>query len=337
MNTGLKITAFAAAVAATFGTAYGVGQAIDPVTEAKPAARHGEHDGDPRKEKEMNGEHEGAQHAGHGESAPGGLQVSERGYTLDLRTARIEADRQEELRFAVVKDSSGKNVTAYAKEHDKELHLIVASRDLNTYRHLHPTRAADGTWSTKVELPEAGGYRVFADFRPEGAKEGLTLGADLAVAGRYEPKELPAHDTTAKVDGYDVTLKGDLRTGAGGDLTLNVAKDGKPVTDLQPYLGAYGHLVALRAGDLAYLHVHPNGEPGDGRTKPGPGISFMAAAPSKGAYRLFLDFKHEGKVRTAAFTVHAGGGTGHDGHGATEKGDGAKESGGAQEGGGHRH
>ncbi|MEV5981989.1 hypothetical protein [Streptomyces sp. NPDC052114] len=330
MNTGLKITAFAAAVAATFGTAYGVGQVIDPVTEKKPAARHGEHDGGPQKEKEMNGEHEGAQHAGHGESTPGGLQVSERGYTLDLRTARIEADRKEELRFAVVKDSSGKNVTAYAKEHDKELHLIVASRDLNTYRHLHPTRAADGTWSTKVELPEAGGYRVFADFRPEGAKEGLTLGADLAVAGAYGPKDLPAHSTTAKVDGYDVTLKGDLKTGAGGDLTLNVAKDGRPVTDLQPYLGAYGHLVALRSGDLAYLHVHPNGEPGDGKTKAGPGISFMAAAPSKGAYRLFLDFKHEGKVRTAAFTVHAGGG-----HGDAEK-DGA-EHGGTEEGGGHQH
>ncbi len=109
------------------------------------------------------------------------------------------------------------------------------------------------------------------------------------------------------VDGYEVTLDGALRPGAGGQLKLAVEKDGKPVTDLQPYLGAYGHLVALRAGDLAYLHVHPNGEPGDGRTEPGPEVSFTATVPSKGAYRLFLDFRHEGKVRTAAFTVHAGG------------------------------
>lgn len=43
------------------------------------------------------------------------------------------------------------------------------------------------------------------------------------------------------------------------------------VTDLKPYVGAFGHLVALRAGDLAYLHVHPDGAPGDGRTAPGPG------------------------------------------------------------------
>ncbi|MEW2391774.1 hypothetical protein AB0933_25810 [Streptomyces venezuelae] len=322
MNTGLKITAFAAAVAATFGTAYGVGTGIDPVTDRDktPSARHGEHE-EPKEE--------GTKAAAH---TPGGLQISDRGYTLDLADPRIEAGKKQRLRFTVVEDATGRNVTAYAKEHDKELHLIVASRDLTTYRHLHPTRAADGTWSTDVRLPDAGGYRVFADFRPEGAKEGLTLGADLGVAGTYEPRDLPAAGTTTKVDGYDVTLKGDLKTGAGGDLTLSVAKNGRPVTDLQPYLGAYGHLVALRSGDLAHLHVHPNGTPGDGRTKAGPTISFGTAAPSKGAYRLFLDFKHGGEVRTAAFTVYAGG--------APEKGDGAAEKGddgAAEEGGGHEH
>jgi hypothetical protein len=328
MNTGLKITAFAAAVAATFGSAYGVGKGVDPVTaEKKPASEHGGHGGK-KGEREVEGES-----AGHAETVPGGLQISERGYTLDLKTARIGAEKREELRFTVVKDGSGgaagggaggggaagKNVTAYRKEHGKELHLIVASRDLTTYRHLHPTRAADGTWSTPVELPEAGGYRVFADFTPEGAKEGLTLGADLAVAGKYEPKGLPEHNTKASVDGYEVSLDGELKPGKAVDLTLNVEKNGKPVTDLQPYLGSYGHLVALRSGDLAYLHVHPTGEPGDGKTKPGPGVSFAATAPSEGAYRLFLDFKHEGVVRTAAFTVRVGSAGG--GGGSAESGD----------------
>ncbi|MEU8957328.1 hypothetical protein AB0C93_23835 [Streptomyces sp. NPDC048518] len=295
MNTALKITAFATAVAATFGTAYGVGQSIDPVTNEPPAVRHGEHDD-----------------TNHAATPPGGLQISDRGYTLDLKTPRVRAGEKQRLRFAVVDDASGRNVTAYRTEHDKELHLIVASRDLTTYRHLHPERAADGTWSTPVELPEAGGYRVFADFRPEDAKgeakEGVTLGADLGAAGTYRPKELPAHATTTRVDGYDVTLKGELKTGAGGELTLDVTRNGRPVADLQPYLGAYGHLVALRAGDLAYLHVHPVGAPGDGATKAGPGITFGATAPSKGAYRLFLDFRHGGEVHTAAFTVHAGDG-----------------------------
>ncbi|MFI6137708.1 hypothetical protein ACIBCC_05925 [Streptomyces griseus] len=299
MHTGLKITAFAAALAATFGSAYAVGGAMDPAAEKEPSHQdaHGAKER-PAAEKD----------AARTPELPGGLQISQGGYALDLDTPRVEAGEPAELRFAVVDEDSSRKVTAFRREHGKELHLIVASSDLTTYRHLHPERAADGTWSTPVELPEAGGYRVFADFTPDGKNaEGVTLGADLAVSGDARPEALPDAERTVTVDGYEVTLDGALRPGAGSELKLGVEKDGKPVTDLQPYLGAYGHLVALRAGDLAYLHVHPNGEPGDGRMKPGPEVSFTATAPSKGVYRLFLDFRHEGKVRTAAFTVHAGG------------------------------
>ncbi|MFC9504108.1 hypothetical protein [Streptomyces sp. NPDC057002] len=301
MNTGLKITAFAAALAATFGTAYGVGQGIDPVVADRPPKHEDEHTRPAPEPKEDGG------HAGQETPPAGGLQISEGGYTLDLETPRVTAGQRADLRFTV-RDGSGRAVTAYQREHEKELHLIVASRDLVTYRHLHPARAADGTWSIPVDLPRAGGYRVFADFTP--AKENarnLTLGADLAASGRYQPEKLPPASTTAETDGYEVELAGALRPGRASELKLQVSRAGKPVTDLQPYLGAYGHLVALRSGDLAYLHVHPNGEPGDGTTRPGPAVSFTATAPSAGSYRLFLDFKHEGKVRTAAFTVRAGG------------------------------
>jgi hypothetical protein len=299
MNTGLRITVFAAALAATFGTAYGVGGTVDAISPEPKGGAHGGPDG------HVTAGHEEAS-GGHEAVAPGGLEISQGGYTLDLKTPRIEAGKKAELRFAVVQDSTGRKVTAYQREHGKELHLILASRDLGVYRHLHPARAADGTWSTPVDLPKAGSYRVFADFKPKGG-EALTLGADLAASGTYKPTELPERNTTARTDGYEVKLDGDLTPGKAGELTLTVNKDGKPVRNLQPYLGAYGHLVALRSGDLAYLHVHPNGEPGDGKTQPGPEVSFTATAPSAGAYRLFLDFQHEGKVRAAAFTVRAAG------------------------------
>jgi len=216
----------------------------------------------------------------------------------------------------VVRDKKGDAVTSYEKEHDKELHLILASRDLATYRHLHPKRDESGKWSIRTELPRSGDYRLFAGFAPRGAAEGLTLGSDLAVSGAYEPEALPKPSRTADVDGYRVTLDGELQPGSAQELKLKVSRDGKPVTDLQPYLGAYGHLVALRAGDLGYLHVHPNGEPGDGKTKAGPGISFTTTAPTEGSYRLFLDFKHEGKVRTAAFAVRTGAAHGGEQNGA---------------------
>ncbi|MFB7517696.1 hypothetical protein [Streptomyces sp. NPDC056144] len=294
MNTGVKITAFAAALAATFGAAYGVGQAVGPVDEPREATH---------------AEHAEAAAGETGASAPadlpGGLQVSEGGYTLALDTP-TPARGKSTLRFAI-KDAAGEKVTAFATEHGKQLHFIVASRDLTTFRHLHPVRAADGTWSVDADLPAAGAYKAFADFTPAAPGAGaVTLGADLAVPGAFAPKPLPAVAPTADVDGYRVRLGGTLDPGKAGELRLTVSKAGKPVTDLEPYLGAYGHLVALRDGDLAYLHVHPN-EGG-----PGPDVSFTATAPSAGTYRLFLDFQHEGKVRTAAFTVTAGAGAAVD-------------------------
>ncbi|WP_431043105.1 hypothetical protein ACQUSR_15230 [Streptomyces sp. P1-3] len=328
MNTGLKVGAFATALAATFGTAYAVGGSVDRISAAERTEHHRDHgdqgdqgDQESRGDRGGHGDHgDRGDHGGHAadqghpdrtggegraDHPAGGLQISESGYTLDLRTPRVEADRRAELRFTV-RDRDGRPVTAYRESHGKELHLILAARDLGTFRHLHPTRSGDGTWRTTVDLPKAGDYRVLADFAPAaGDGRNLTLGADLAASGAYEPADVSATARTATVDGYTVTLRGGLTPGEARELTLTVARDGRPVTDLQPYLEAYGHLVALRSGDLAYLHVHPGGAPGDAATGPGPDISFTATAPSAGTYRLFLDFKHDGKVRTAAFTLPA--------------------------------
>jgi hypothetical protein len=155
-----------------------------------------------------------------------------------------------------------------------------------------------------LSLPAGGSYRAFADFAPTGGA-GTTLGVDLAVPGPFEPVE-HAPSRTAQVDGYTVELTGELVPGRASPVTLTVSKDGRPVTDLQPYLAAYGHLVALREGDLAYLHVHPDGAPGDGVTPAGPQIEFVAEVPSAGSYRLFLDFQRDGVVGTAEFTVPTG-------------------------------
>jgi hypothetical protein len=145
---------------------------------------------------------------------------------------------------------------------------------------------------------------VIADFTPEGW-DGVTLADDVAVAGAFTPAELPADDRTATVrtdqGTYTVTLEGDTAPGARTVLTARLELDGAPVTDLEPYLGAFGHLVAIRAGDLGYLHVHPE------EGAPGPAIDFATGFPTPGTYRLFLDFKHRGVVRTAAFTVESGG------------------------------
>lgn len=239
-----------------------------------------------------------------GGSEVSGLAVSQDGYTLDVTGTPAQANSPGELAFRVL-GPNGAPVTAFTPTHDKPLHLIVVRRDQSGFQHLHPVMGADGTWRTTTSLAP-GDHRVFADFAPDGRGEALTLGRDIAVGGAYSPAPLPPPSTVATTpDGYTVTLTGTLVPGTASPVTLSVSRDGAPVTDLQPYLAAYGHLVALRTGDLAYLHVHPIGSPGDGRTPAGPAVAFMAEVPSAGPYRLYLDFAHQGVVRTAEFTVVA--------------------------------
>ncbi|NBE50134.1 hypothetical protein [Streptomyces boluensis] len=241
-----------------------------------------------------------AAHTPHGGTRPGGLSVSEDGYTLELdstiRTAGVQP-----VSFRVV-GPDGRAVTEFVPEHEKELHFIAVRRDTAGFQHVHPVRDEKGTWSVELAL-EPGDWRFFTDVHPAGHDGTMTLGIDVAVSGPYDPQPLPEATGTALIGEYSVALDGELRPAEASELTLTVSRNGIPVTDLQPYLAAYGHLVALRVGDLGYLHVHPEGAPGDGHTAPGPEISFMAVAPTAGTYRLFLDFKHEDVVRTAEFTV----------------------------------
>ncbi len=311
MSTSLRVVAFLAALAAVFGVTVAAGRAFGPV-EAAPAhedAPHGSSASPGSPSTPASPAPGGTPGSGAGASAgpselPGGLQVSQEGYTLRLLDTDFPAGPRTPVRL-LVEGPTGTPVLDYVPQHEKELHLIAVRRDFSGFQHVHPTRGADGVWSTTLALTP-GSWRVFADMAPRGGNP-LTLGADLSVAGTHQPVAAPEHDVrTTTVDGYTVTLEGDLTPGTDSGLTLAVSRAGKPVTDLDPYLGAYGHLVALRTGDLAYLHVHPEGHPGDGTTAPGPEITFGTAVPSPGTYRLFLDFRHEGVVRTAAFTVTAG-------------------------------
>jgi hypothetical protein len=169
--------------------------------------------------------------------------------------------------------------------------VIVVRRDGRGFQHLHPELASDGTWSVAVTLPEAGTYRVFADFSHD--SEARTLAADLTVDGDARYRALPEPAATVGTgDGYSVRLDAHgIGSGHEAELGFTVTRNGAAVTP-EPYLGARGHLVALREGDLAFLHVHPDED----------SLAFTAEFPSAGRYGLYLQFKHEGRVHTAAFT-----------------------------------
>ena len=296
MNTPVKLAAFALGLVAVFAAATGLGSAVGPVGPVA-ASTADEHDMDP----EAGAPHDDAGHEASAADLPAGLTVSQSGYTLELAERSLPAGPATPVAFRVL-GPDGEAVTGYDVDHDVDLHLIAVRRDLTGFQHVHPELGPDGTWRVPLAL-EPGAWRLFADFTPTALGENLTLGADLAVPGGYAPAPLPAGTPTAEVDGFTVVLTGGLEAGAESELTLSVSRDGRPVTDLEPYLGAYGHLVVLRDGDLAYLHAHPLGEAGGGPPAAGPHVRFATTAPSAGTYRLFLDFQHDGVVRTAAFTV----------------------------------
>jgi hypothetical protein len=178
----------------------------------------------------------------------------------------------------------------------------VIRRDLSGFQHLHPTMAPDGTWSVDLPLPAAGSYRAIADFTAivGGRQVATTLGADLTVPGTFAPVALPAPARQVTTGGFSVAYDGTPRTGSTQPVMISVTTSGGQPAPLQPYLGAFGHLVALRQGDLGYVHVHPEAQLVDGKVK------FWLAAPSAGTYRMFFDFQVVGRVHTAAWTVTVG-------------------------------
>lgn len=304
MNTVGKLSAYGLTLALLAAGGWVVGAAVGPVSNAES-----QQDATHRRTNGPGDSHSGTVAEGHRDDAhqshePVGLASSRDGYTLAATDTTLTAGDPHEFSFRIL-GPDGEPVTRFAVEHEKRLHLIVIRRDAEEFRHLHPKLGPDGEWTVPLRLDEAGSYRMFADFVPEGGRP-LTLGLDLAVPGDFDPvTRQPSR--VFEEDGYRVRLDGDLTPGETSTITATVTRNGKPVEDLQPYLGAYGHLVALRGGDLGYLHVHPNGEPGDGETAPGPAVSFRTSVPSEGTYRLFLDFRHQGQVRTADFTIETEG------------------------------
>ncbi|SCG80696.1 hypothetical protein GA0070609_6590 [Micromonospora echinaurantiaca] len=244
------------------------------------------------------GAHEhGADQSAAAEAA--GLAVTASGYTLTPLGGEFTAGREGELRFQV-RDAQRRAVTRFAVVHEKPMHLIVVRRDLSGYQHLHPSMAADGTWSVPLTLPRAGVWRAYADFTAvadDGRQVPVTLGTDLVAPGEYAPRPLPAPAASATVDGFTVGVEGTPQAGLTVPLTFRITAPGGGTPALERYLGAYGHLVALREGDLGYLHVHPEPELVDGA------VRFWLTTPGPGRYRLYLDFQVAGEVRTAEFTV----------------------------------
>jgi len=231
-----------------------------------------------------------------------GLAATDQGYTF-----APAGDSVAGAGFAFkILGPDGKPVTAFATEQTKLMHFYLIRSDLSGFQHVHPTMAADGTWTAPTRAAGPGTYRVYAQFIAKGAdgKEvPLVLSKQVTSAGSAPDQSLPAASATTTVDGYTLTVNASqLMAGMAMPLKVSIAKDGKPVTDLEPYLETYAHLSGFHAGDLAMAHLHPQGGVATTPTG-GPDLTFEATLPKPGQWRMYLQFQTGGTLHTAAVTL----------------------------------
>lgn len=267
-----RLALFFAALGAVFGGAVALGHAVGPIDRGNQSAAH------------------------HGEAAmemapagPVGLSVADHGLQLETSRTTFAPGRPQAFFFRIT--NADGPLRSYDVTHEKRLHLIIVRRDLTGFHHIHPVRHGD-RWVATIPALHPGSYRAFADFSTRGEK--TVLGVDLAVPGAFTPSPLPRTNRPATPDGYVVSVNpaGPFAAGKETTVSFHVTRNGKSVP-VGRYLGARGHLVILRAGDLAYLHTHADED----------SLRFDTTFPSAGRYRAFLQFSAGGSVHTAPFTI----------------------------------
>ena len=212
----------------------------------------------------------------HGEANRGPQTTDEHDLELELNPAALGAGQTGEVGFKIL-DAGGEPVTKFEVEHTKQVHLIVVSKDLRHFHHVHPKASGDGTWRAPLRAKAPGDYLVIADVKHEGRK--LALRGDLEIGGDPVATGEPAQEAQFV----------EQKLQAGKSTTLEFRAPGRG----EPYLGAAGHLVILRENDLEYLHVHPRESE----------LAFEASFPKAGRYVMFLEYKRGGEVQLARFEV----------------------------------
>jgi hypothetical protein len=259
-----------------------------------------------------------------------------RDYRLDFHTvpAVVKPGQKTKLFFRIFHPGTGEPIKKFEIVHERQFHLFVISQDMDYFQHIHPEEQADGTWSIDVTLPKAGYYKVLSDFMPSGgasqfiARPLVTAGyaGDLAADSAHL---VPDTTSTKIVDDITATLDYDppmFAVGQYGHLNFHL-KDtatGRPITDLQTYLGAFGHTLIMSEDMVDYVHSHPldilakaddDGgvpqfliPPGADleKLRGGPDVTFEGLMPKPGRYRAWTQFRRNDKIYTFAFTFSVG-------------------------------
>ena len=235
--------------------------------------------------------------------------------TLTTEPRAVKAGQKTTFRITIRHPLTGEPVTQFGEVHDRLFHFFIVSRDMTQFFHEHPVLEKDGSFTIEHVLPAAGQYMLFSDFMPVGGGPQLiatpltTAGFDGDIASSW-PNLKPDTSFTKTANGVSVELKvepGKLIAGEEADLPIHFedVKSGAPVTNLQRYLGAFGHAMMLSEDMTEHVHSHPE-QMLEGTTITeggGPDLVFHALFPKPGHYRIWLQFQRNNVLSTIPFTV----------------------------------
>lgn len=215
--------------------------------------------------------------------------------------ANVVANKQTTLSIHV-RDHEHPYIDKFDEVHTKKMHLIIVDESLQTFLHVHPDYQGKGNFTTSFAAPHAGKFTLFADFKPTGAAQHVER-TEMVVGGTpAAPAKVALKDNTGEtvtLDGKTITLAVDSKKAGVETMltyTLKDEKSGEPISDLQPYLGALGHVVILSENTQTYIHVHPME---DGSSTP----MFMTTFPKAGTYKAFAQFKQKGQLITVPYVI----------------------------------
>lgn len=226
-------------------------------------------------------------------------------YTIhdDGTLARAQPETATSFVFSITR--AGEPVRGFDVEHEKLLHFILVRNDLDEFQHLHPEfEASTGRFTVPVTFAKSGTYALFTDFTPSD-DVATVLRKDVVIGAATTPTT-PAVDDGPQTAGlYTVvsSVASPIPANIETMLVFEISKDGRPVADLQNYLGAKGHAVILAAQSLEYFHTHPADGAGHGDPTQAPGLGevhFAATLPEPGRYKVFAQFRPEGELITVA-------------------------------------
>lgn len=197
-------------------------------------------------------------------------------------------------------------IQAFTPINGELMHLFVVSEDFTQYEHLHPQYQGEATFTASFTPATATNYYLYAEFYPTGDTEAIAASFIRTTPSTVtRGQTLPAPAYTFEDDDYHVNLlpATPFPTGSPVELSFQIIdrQTGQPVTDVEPYMAAYGHAAMIHEAKQPFLHIHPSSAdaPKDGT------LTFQSTIETPGKYKIFLQFKHKGEVHTASFIVEA--------------------------------